>query len=64
MKFQMLKELGLTLIQDDQIGNNTWYKWVTDITYHGDVKYRWIRVNNKTGLVNYVGSTSNRRPLL
>ena len=64
MKFQMLKELGLTLIEDDQVGNDTWYKWVTDITYHGDVKYKWIRVNNKTGLVNYVGAASNRRPLL
>ncbi|MCH5242610.1 MAG: hypothetical protein J1F67_09350 [Muribaculaceae bacterium] len=57
MKLQMLIDMNCALTKDDQIGNYTWYKLATDITYHGDIKYRWIRVNNKTGVIDYVGTS-------
>ena len=56
MKLQMLLDLGATIYRDDQIGNNTWYKWVTDITYQGNVQYRWLRVNNSTGVINLISN--------
>lgn len=56
MKLQMLKDLNIPLTLDDESSTYAWYKMATEITYNGDVKYRWIRVNKSTGKIDYIGS--------
>ncbi|MCH5234827.1 MAG: hypothetical protein J1E16_05995 [Muribaculaceae bacterium] len=56
MKLQMLKDLNIPLTLDDESSSSAWYKMATEITYNGDVKYRWIRVNKSTGKIDYIGS--------
>lgn len=56
MKLQMLKDLNVPLTLDDESSTYAWYKMATEITYHGNVKYRWIRVNKSTGKIDYIGS--------
>lgn len=56
MKIEMLKDMHIPLTLDDQSASYAWYKMATDITYHGNVKYRWIKVNKSTGKIDYIGS--------